>query len=69
MNSKRTIYWPVVCLFMLLFSKGIPGFTFSRFTSDTILLLCFTFYGLWGIWFIYKNRKKLTDEQTDISDV
>ncbi|MBA7491718.1 hypothetical protein ES702_02266 [subsurface metagenome] len=54
-----TAYWPMVCIFLVLFAKGSPGFNFTNFTSYTILLTAFTLYGLWGLWYLYKNRKIL----------
>ncbi|MFA5010792.1 MAG: hypothetical protein WC644_02455 [Ignavibacteria bacterium] len=54
-----TAYWPMVSLFFFFFAKGTPGFYFSNYFSYTILLIVFTAYGLWGIWYIYKNRKLL----------
>ncbi len=57
-----TAYWPMVCLFFLLFAKGSPGFNFTSFTSYTILLTAITIYGLWGFWYLYKNRKILVEE-------
>ena len=54
-----TAYWPMVCLFFLLFARGSPGFNFTNFTSYTILLTAFTVYGLWGLWYLYKNHRKI----------
>jgi hypothetical protein len=54
-----TAYWPMVCIFFLLFAKGSPGFNFTDFTSYTILLTAFTVYGLWGIWYLYKTHRGL----------
>ena len=57
-----TAYWPLVCLFILLFAQGSPGYNFTDFTSYTILLTALTFYGFWGLWYLYKNRKLLANE-------
>jgi len=57
-----TAYWPMVNLFILLYAKGTPGFYFSDYISYTILLTSITIYGLWGMWYIYKNRKILSIE-------
>lgn len=56
-----TAYFPVVCLFWLLFARGITDFRFTNFTTYTILLTIFTLYGLWGLWYLCKHRKELTD--------
>ena len=57
-----TAYWPMVCIFFLLFAKGSPGFNFTSYASYAILLTAFTVYGLWGLWYLYRNRKTLVDE-------
>ena len=54
-----TAYWPMVALFLLIFARGTPGFNFTNFTSYSILLTAFIIYGLWGIWYLYKNREVL----------
>lgn len=54
-----TIYWPVVCLSALYYSKGAPGFNFSNHTSYAILLSLIFTYGVWGLYFLFKNRDKL----------
>lgn len=59
-----TAYWPMVNLFILLFAKGTPGFYFSDYISYTILLTFITVYGLWGMWYLYKNRKTLSIESS-----
>ena len=54
-----TAYWPMVCLFFLIFAKGTPGYNFTSFTSYIIMLTAFTVYGLWGLWYLYKNHRKI----------
>ena len=56
-----TVYWPVVCLTLLYYAKGAPGFTFSAYAEYTVLLSAITAYGIWGLVFIYRNRTALTD--------
>ena len=57
-----TAYWPMVCIFFLLYARGTPGFNFTDFASYTIMLTLITLYGLWGLWYLYKNRKILVNE-------
>jgi len=57
-----TAYWPMVCIFILIFAQGTPGFYFNRYPSYTILLTLLTLYGLWGLGYLYKNRQKLADD-------
>ena len=54
-----TIYWPLVCMSMLFFAKGTPGFGFTQYTSYAIIMGLVELYGLWGLWYVYKNRKIL----------
>lgn len=57
-----TAYWPVVCLSLLLFARGAPGFSFNDFAAYSLLLGSIAFYGLWGLWYLYNNRKLLAPE-------
>jgi hypothetical protein len=58
-----TAYWPMVCLFFLLFARGTAGFNFTSFTSYTITLTLTTLYSLWGLWYLYRNRRVLAGEE------
>ncbi len=57
-----TAYWPVVNIFILLFAREAPGFHFSNFASYCIVLTSFSLYGIWGIWYLYKNRERIVKE-------
>ena len=59
-----TAYWPVVCLFILFFAKGSPGFNFSNYVSYSVILALVMFYGLWGLWYLYKNQTLLVDKSS-----
>ena len=54
-----TAYWPIVNIFIILFAEGSPGFNYPNFTSIAIILLSITIYGIWGLWYLYKNQKLL----------
>jgi len=56
-------YWPIAYIFYMIFAKGSPGFNVTNITSYVTLLPPFTVYGLWGFWYLYKNRKLLTTEK------
>jgi hypothetical protein len=56
-------YWPIGYIFYIAFAKGSPGFNVTDITSYIIMLPPFTVYGLWGFWYLYKNRKVLTSEE------
>ena len=58
-----TAYWPIVNLFFLYFAKDLPGFNFTDFVSYTIILSLISVYGLWGMWYIYRNRITLSIEK------
>ena len=57
-----TAYWPIVCLFIILFGNKLPDFNYVDLTSIIIVLISFTIYGIWGLWYIYKNQKLLLKE-------
>ena len=57
-----TAYWPMVTLFFLLFAQDIPAFHFSDVGLYSTFLVPFTIYGLWGLWFLYRNRNKLAEK-------
>jgi hypothetical protein len=58
-----TAYFPVVCMFMLFFARGAPGFYFTRFFSYTIFLSLIVLYGFWGLWYINSRRDILTRKE------
>ncbi len=57
-----TVYWPIVGLSTVFFAKNAPEFNFTDYTSYSIILPLISFYGLWGLLYIYNNRKILIDE-------
>ena len=54
-----TVYWPIVCLVTVYFAKGATGWHFSDYLSYSILLSLIAIYGLWGFWYLFKNRDLL----------
>lgn len=58
-----TMYFPVVCLLMLFFARGEPGFNFTRFVPYTIFLTIIFLYGLWGLWYVYSRRDLLMNTE------
>lgn len=57
-----TAYWPPVCLFLLFFAKGTPGFNFTNYALYTTTLSLVFVFGIWGFWYLYKNRNKLAEK-------
>ncbi|HEY4774519.1 MAG TPA: hypothetical protein VIH40_06835 [Xanthobacteraceae bacterium] len=54
-----TAYWPIFSLYALYAAIGTPGFTFSRHTSYTFMLVPISVYALWGLVFLYRTRDRL----------
>lgn len=54
-----TVYWPIVTLSTVFFAKGAPEWHFTDYRSYSILLSLIALYGIWGFWFLYKNRENL----------
>ena len=59
MNTK---YFPVVCLSMLFFARGEPGFNFTNFKPYTVFLTIIALYGFWGSWYLYSRRSILAQD-------
>lgn len=58
-----TAYWPVVCLTTLFFAKNTPGWGFCDYTTYTIFLSGITTYGIWGMFYLFRNRKVLAESK------
>ena len=56
-----TVYWPIVGLSTVIFAKGAPGWHFSDYSSYSIILSIIALYGVWGFFFLYKNRGSLVE--------
>ena len=54
-----TIYWPVVSIATVFFAMGSEGWNFGDYTSYSFLLGFIALYGLWGLYFLYKNRHSM----------
>lgn len=52
-----TAYWPVVCIFVIIFAEVSPQFNYVDFTSVAIVLCLISLYGIWGLFYLYKNQK------------
>ncbi len=57
-----TAYWPMVCLFILVYSKGGPGFHFTDYRLYSIVLSLITVFGFWGQWYLYKELKGVSNQ-------
>ena len=54
-----SIYWPIVHLFAIFIGRDAMNLMPKKYISFSILLPLIILYGSWGIWFLYKNKKKL----------
>jgi hypothetical protein len=58
-----TVYWPIVNIFIIIFSEGSPDFNYPNFTSIVLILIVITIYGIWGLWYLYKHKPQLIKTQ------
>ena len=58
-----TVYWPIVNLYAVLAGKNVMNLNPDKYISFSILLPLIAIYGLWGMWFLFKNRNKLLIER------
>ncbi len=58
-----TVYWPIVNLYAVFAGKNAMNLNPDKYISFSILLPLIAIYGLWGIWFLYKNRDQLLKER------
>ncbi len=54
-----TVYWPIVHLFAIFIGRDAMNLMPEKYISFSIFLPIIILYGLWGIWFLYKNQNKL----------
>jgi hypothetical protein len=55
-----TVYWPLVHLYAIYAGKDIMHLSGEKYLSYSILLPLVALYGLWGMWFLYRNRSELS---------
>jgi len=55
-----TVYWPVVHLFAIYAGRSSMHLSSEKYLSYSIILPLIALYGLWGMWFLYKNRIELS---------
>jgi hypothetical protein len=51
-----TVYWPVVILFTIFTGRTALNLDPDKYVSYSIILPLIAIYGLWGMWYLYKNR-------------
>ena len=62
-----SIYWPIVHLFAIFIGKDAMNLMPEKYVSYSIILSIIILYGLWGIWFLYKNQNRLNNETSHYS--
>lgn len=55
-----TVYWPVVHLFAIHSGKSSLNLSSDKYLSYSVILPLITLYGLWGMWYLYKNRTRFS---------
>lgn len=55
-----TVYWPVVHLFAIYSGKSSMNLGADKYLSYSVILPLVALYGLWGMWFLYRNRAGLS---------
>ena len=55
-----TVYWPLVHLYAIYAGKEIMHLSDEKYLSYSIILPLVALYGLWGMWFLYRNRSGLS---------
>lgn len=52
-----TVYWPVVHLYTIYAGKDALHLSPGKYLSYSVILPLTALYGLWGMWFLYRNRE------------
>lgn len=52
-----TSYWPIFHLFTYFTERTAIVLSPEKYIAYPILLSVVTIYGLWGMWYVYKNRE------------
>ena len=50
-----TAYWPLVCLYAFLIDRTAITLIVDKYLQYSILLPLISIYGLWGMWYLYKQ--------------
>jgi hypothetical protein len=56
-----TVYWPVVHLYAMSIGRDSMHLSSSKHLTYAVILPLIALYGLWGMWFLYRNRGRLAD--------
>ena len=53
-----TVYWPIVSLSTIFIGRTALNLNPDKYVSYSIILPLIAIYGLWGMWYLHKNRSK-----------
>ncbi len=51
-----SVYWPTTILYSIFIGRESINFSADKYLSFSILLPLIMIYGLWGMWYLYKNN-------------
>ena len=51
-----SVYWPIVHLFAIYKGKDVITLNHEKYVFFPIILSLILLYGLWGMWYLYKNK-------------
>ncbi|RLD62678.1 MAG: hypothetical protein DRI95_12770 [Bacteroidetes bacterium] len=54
-----SVYWPIVNLSAIYLAKNDINLNADKYVSFSIILPILSIYGLWGMFYLYKNRLEL----------
>ncbi len=54
-----TVYWPLVHLYAIYVGRDGLNLSDDKYLSYSIILPLIIIYGLWGMWYLYKNKNSL----------
>lgn len=54
-----SVYWPIVHLYAIYIGRNVLSLQPDKYVSFPITLSLIISYGLWGMWYLYKNQKNL----------
>jgi len=54
-----SVYWPIVNLSAIYVGLDDLALSSAKYTSYSIILPLISIYGMWGMWYLYKNQEML----------
>lgn len=54
-----SVYWPIVHLYAIHIGRNVLSLHPDKYVSFPITLSLIISYGVWGMWYLYKNQKNL----------